>query len=168
MKLIKPQEEFITSYKEAIKEDILYRPNAERIFGNPDTIIENSYKFENGIDLPKGFVKSTTLWLIDNETFIGQVNIRHELTDYLLNYGGNIGYAIRYSKSSKGYGTKILSMALKYCKNVLNLKKVLITCDDCNVASIKVIENNGGILENKVKNNLERGKVITRRYWIEL
>ncbi|MCT7707108.1 MAG: GNAT family N-acetyltransferase, partial [Lactobacillus iners] len=46
--------------------------------------------------------------------------------------------------------------------------KVLITCDDDNIGSIKVIENNGGILENKVKNSLSRGNVITRRYWINL
>ena len=68
----------------------------------------------------------------------------------------------------KGYGTKMLSMALAYCKETLNLNKVLITCDDDNIGSIKVIENNGGILENKVKNSLSRGNVITRRYWINL
>jgi len=44
----------------------------------------------------------------------------------------------------------------------------LITCDDDNIGSIKVIENNGGILENKVKNSLARGNVATRRYWINI
>ena len=68
----------------------------------------------------------------------------------------------------KGYGTKMLSMALTYCKETLNLHKVLITCDDDNIGSIRVIENNGGILENKVKNSLPRGNVITRRYWINI
>ena len=62
----------------------------------------------------------------------------------------------------------MLSMALKYCKEALNLNKVLITCDDDNIGSIKVIENNGGILENKVKNILPRGNVTTRRYWINI
>ena len=59
-------------------------------------------------------------------------------------------------------------MALIYCKEALNLNRVLITCDDDNMASIKVIENNGGVLENKVKNSLSRGNVITRRYWIHI
>ena len=44
------------------------------------------------------------------------------------------------------------------------LKKVLITCDDKNVASYKIIEKNGGQLENKVA---DEGR-ITRRYWIDL
>jgi hypothetical protein len=59
-------------------------------------------------------------------------------------------------------------MALMYCKETLNLHKVLITCDDDNIGSIKVIENNGGILENKVQNRLSRGNVTTRRYWINI
>jgi predicted acetyltransferase len=45
---------------------------------------------------------------------------------------------------------------------------VLITCDDDNIASIKVIEHNGGVLEDRVTNRLERGIVTTRRYWIEI
>ena len=55
----------------------------------------------------------------------------------------------------------MLSMALKYCKEALNLNKVLITCDDYNIVSINVIENHGGMLENKVKNILPTGNVTT-------
>lgn len=106
--------------------------------------------------------------MINNEKFIGEINIRHELNSFLINYGGHIGYEVRQSECMKGYGTKMLSMALKYCKEALNLNKVLITCDDDNIGSIKVIENNGGILENKVKNILPRGNVTTRRYWINI
>ena len=86
----------------------------------------------------------------------------------LRKFGGHIGYEIRYSEIRKGYGTKMLAMALPYCKNVLHLDKVMITCDDDNFGSQKVIENNGGILEDKVINRLDRGTILTRRYWIEL
>lgn len=168
MKLIRPNRKYIQSYMEAIEEDEIFRTHAERIFSDPETIIERSYNFEHGINLPINYVRATTFWLIDNEKFIGEISIRHELNSSLTNYGGNIGYEIRQSECMKGHGTKMLSMALKYCKEALNLNKVLITCDDDNIGSIKVIENNGGILENKVKNILPRGNVTTRRYWINI
>ncbi|PNS43935.1 GNAT family N-acetyltransferase [Gardnerella vaginalis] len=168
MRLIRPDSKYIQSYIEANEEDEIFRPNAERRFINPETIIESSYNYEHGINLPANYVKATTFWLIDNEKFIGEINIRHELNSFLINYGGHIGYEVRQSECMKGYGTKMLSMALTYCKETLNLHKILITCDDDNIGSIRVIENNGGILENKVKNSLPRGNVTTRRYWINI
>ena len=139
-----------------------------KIFGNPDDILEKSYNYENGINLKPGYVKATTFWLVDEHHFIGEIGIRHELTPLLFQYGGNIGYEIRFSECHKGFGSKMLSMVLPYCKNTLNLKRVLITCDDDNIGSQKVIENNGGKLENKVINTIDRGTVLTTRYWIAL
>ena len=166
MILIRPKEKYLSSYAEAVEEDAVCRPDAEQIFGNPATIIETAANYEHGIDLKPGYVRETKLWLIDNEKFIGEVGIRHELTPALFQYGGHIGYEIRWSESQKGYGTIMLAMALQFCKEEMGLDKVLITCDDDNIGSIKVIENNGGILENKVINPLDRGVVTTRRYWI--
>ena len=77
---------------------------------------------------------------------VGEIGIRHKLTDRLLGFGGNIGYEIRPSKRGQGYGTKMLSLALDYAKENLGLKKALITCDSDNYASEKVMINNGGIL----------------------
>jgi len=166
MILIHPTEKYLSSYAEAVEEDAVYRPDVEQIFGNPATIVETAANDEHGIDLRPGYVRATTLWLIDNENFIGEVGIRHELTPALLQYGGHIGYEIRWSESQKGYGTKMLAMALQFCKEEMGLGKVLITCDDDNIGSIKVIENNGGVLENKVINHIERDVVTIRRYWI--
>jgi predicted acetyltransferase len=47
----------------------------------------------------------------------------------------------------------------------IGLERVLVTCDDDNVGSAKVIENCGGVLEN-----LTAGRdrsVPKRRYWVE-
>ena len=104
---------------------------------------------------------------IIGEEFIGEISIRHNLTDSLLRYGGHIGYGIRYSKWNSGYGTKMLALALKKAKH-MGLNKVLITCDEDNIGSAKVIENNGGILENIIENIIEGKKIYTKRYWIEL
>lgn len=105
---------------------------------------------------------------MDGDKFIGEVSIRHELTDALLRYGGNIGYGIRYSEWNKGIGTTMLSMALKYAKERLGLNRVLITCDDDNIGSARVIEKNRGILQDKIPNTIDGRDIITRRYWIDI
>ena len=92
-----------------------------------------------------------------------KVNIRHELNDYLLNYGGHIGDGVRPSERRKGYATKIIDLALKECQK-LNIDKVLLVCDKDNIGSAKSIKNNGAILENEI---VKDGKTI-QRYWIEI
>lgn len=168
MKLIKPDAKYLEAYKQALEEDKLFRPQLTSHFSDPDLIIEKAHRYEQGIDLKPGYVSATTLWLMDEDQFIGEVNIRHALTPHLLNYGGHIGYEVRYTACNKGYGKKMLALALIYARDVLKLSFVLITCDDTNIPSIKVIESNGGMLENKVNNVLEIGRVLTRRYWISL
>ena len=61
----------------------------------------------------------------------------------------------------------MLSLALKKAKQ-MGLDRVLITCDDDNLRSAKVIENNNGKLENIVENTIDGKTILTRRYWIEL
>lgn len=41
-------------------------------------------------------------------------------------------------------------------------------CNDDNCASVKVIENNHGKLENTVENIIDGQTIQTRRYWIDL
>ncbi|MBQ7307341.1 MAG: GNAT family N-acetyltransferase, partial [Clostridia bacterium] len=75
------------------------------------------------------------------------------------------GYGIRPKFHGKGYGTLMLKMALEESKK-LGLDKVLVTCVDENIASSRVIEKNGGILENKIL--LPSDNKTYRRYWIEI
>lgn len=115
--------------------------------------------------LRPGLVPSTTYMAIstDDNRLIGMIDIRHSLNDYLLNFGGHIGYSIRKSERKKRYATEMLALGLKECKK-LNIEKVLITCDKNNIASAKTIINNGGQLENEISQE-DR---ITQRYWINL
>jgi len=85
------------------------------------------------------------------------------VNDYLAKIGGNIGYYIRPSARKKGYGTKILELALIKAKQI-GLQKILVTCDESNIASKKIIEKNKGQFQDKV---ISAGEP-KLRYWIDL
>jgi predicted acetyltransferase len=57
----------------------------------------------------------------------------------------------------------MLKQSLRFAKEI-GLNKVLITCDVNNIASIRVVEANGGILENTT--NEPELKIQKNRYWI--
>lgn len=121
--------------------------------------------WKTGKRLPQDWVPATTLFLLRGGKFLGRVSIRHKLNDFLLRIGGHIGYYIRPDERNKGHGTEILRLAMEQARK-LGLRRVLITCDDTgNPASARIIEKNGGLLENvePTKNGPSK-----RRYWIEL
>lgn len=169
MELVTPSEKYYQSYIDAIEE---YEQNNIDTYDFFDIskydIFEKMEDYRTGRNLPEGYVKATYFWLVDNDEFIGEISIRHSLTDSLLRFGGNIGYGIRYSYWNKGIGTIMLSKALVYAKDVLGLNKVLITCNDNNFGSARVIEKNGGILQDKIINTIDGVDRLSRRYWIEL
>ncbi len=131
-------------------------------------VLERIRNARHGQGLPNGWVPGTYLWLVNKNEYLGEISIRHDLTDGLLRFGGNIGYRIRQDKRQQGYGVKMLNLALDYIKEILPLKKVLITCNDDNYGSIKVIERNGGHLFDKIENNVDGKITLTRRYWIDI
>ena len=100
---------------------------------------------------------------VTDDRIVGMVNIRHDLNEHLLQFGGNIGYSIRKSERRKGYAKEQLRLALEECRK-LGLTKVLITCDKENPGSRKTILSAGGIMENEVS----EGKRITQRFWINI
>lgn len=104
------------------------------------------------------------LWLTQAYTFIGRVNIRFKLLPELELWGGNIGYAIRPSLQRRGFGTHILRLAIIQAR-AGGLERLLLTCADDNIGSIKVIEANGGQLRDVIAHPRQPG-VLARRYWI--
>lgn len=112
-----------------------------------------------------GLVPSTTLLARDAKTgaLVGMIDIRHRLNDFLLAFGGHIGYSVRPSRRRRGYATRMLAAALEVCRE-LGLSRVMIACDSENAASARTIERCGGVMENEVP---EDGR-LTRRYWIDL
>lgn len=113
-----------------------------------------------------GRVPSLEYVLISSaEKIIGMVNVRLELNEQLVQRGGHIGYSIAPSERQNGYGSLLLDLTLEKMKD-FGFDRVLITCDESNLASAKIIENNGGKLENKVFNKESQKWVC--RYWIKL
>ena len=106
---------------------------------------------------PEGFVPATTLWWVDGDTYLARIAIRHELTPWLLEQGGHIGYDVRPSARRRGHATAMLRAALPEIHR-LGIGSALVTCDHDNVGSRKVIEACGGQLEDRRADKL--------RYWV--
>lgn len=126
-----------------------------------DTYLEN-LEIREPVD---GLVPDSTFFCLDTDQnrFVGAVNIRHTLNEFLLLHGGHIGDGVRPSERRKGIATQIIALALEECRK-LGLEKVLMVCDKDNIASAKSIRNNGGILENEIVTD----GLVEQRYWITL
>lgn len=106
-------------------------------------------------------VADSTYIALLGETVVGIMNVRHHLTEFLLNYGGHIGYSTHPDYQGQGIATAMLGFGVQELKN-LGVDKVLVTCADDNVASAQVIVKNGGVLDNVVM----VGNKKVRRYWV--
>lgn len=119
---------------------------------------------ERGDNLPANHVPATFLFAFVGNEIVGRVAIRHHLNPYFERCGGHIGYVVVPEYRRRGYATAILRQSLRIARQKLGLTRVLVTCDDDNVGSIRTIEKNGGVLESIVtapgRDNPKR------RYWI--
>ena len=106
---------------------------------------------------PAGFVPDTLLWFADGDEWLGRLSIRHQLNEMLLEVGGHIGYDVRPSARRRGHGTEMLRQALPMAR-ALGIDPALVTCDVDNIGSRRVIEANGGRLEDE-----RHGKL---RFWV--
>jgi predicted acetyltransferase len=106
---------------------------------------------------PAGYVPCTTLWWVDGDEYLGRIAIRHQLTEFLREVGGHIGYDVRPSARRRGHATAMLRAARPVAHR-LGIEQVLVTCDWNNVGSRKAIEANGGVYEDQRADKL--------RYWV--
>ena len=175
LKLVLPHSKYLTSVKKAVTEYQAHPTpfdihcinkmiDAEK--NNFNTYFHDVENKRQGINLPEGHVPNTTLWLIENEKYIGSFDLRHELNDYLLQNGGHIAYQIIPSERRKGYVKAGLKLTLDYARKNLGIEKALLTCNFDNIASyrtmISVMQEWGGeeIAPSLVDGHLEH------RVWI--
>ncbi|MET0468971.1 MAG: GNAT family N-acetyltransferase [Aeromicrobium sp.] len=120
--------------------------------------------WEHGIDLPEGFVAHLELVAEIDGEIVGRTSIRWELNDFLSTLGGHIGYAVRPAHRRQGHATEILRQSVEILR-ARGVRRILVTCDDDNLASARVIEANGGVLEGVVPHS-DPGERPRKRYWI--
>ncbi|QNE22228.1 GNAT family N-acetyltransferase [Kribbella qitaiheensis] len=103
---------------------------------------------------------ATYRWIVEDGKYLGAVTLLHTLTDKLLEGGGHIGYSVRPSARGRGLATWALGRVLEVAREQ-GMDRVLVTCDEDNLASARTIERNGGVLEDIRETWLGP----TRRYW---
>lgn len=147
--LIEPNKNYQKSFEKYV---LAYRKTNDKCYlnlyikalDNFDEYLKELHNQSKGIDLPKGWVITSTFWLIDNNEVVGVVRIRHEEIEC----SGHIGYDISPCYRNKGYGTQILKLALERALKI-GLMVVIAICNIDNIASKKIIEkNNGELLGN--------------------
>lgn len=173
MRLVKP----------TMAHEAMLKSYVEEMINNKDTChgcgsIEDYPNYSDWLDhiavyavkalIPKDskYVEGSQYILLDeeNQRVIGMVNIRHELNDYLLRFGGHIGYSIRPLERNKGYAKLQLQLALDVLRSK-GVEKALITCNQDNPASRKTILACGGIEDTP---SIEADGTVILRYWIHL
>jgi len=165
MELVLPSARYRESFLDALAE---YHAEGRYLDLGPGNFNDFLAWLADGADpdrVPPGFVPQTTYWLVEDGTFLGRLSLRHELNDSLRLNGGHISYDIRPAKRRRGYGTSALALGLDEARKI-GLARVLITCDDNNIGSRRIIEANGGVLQDRITVPGEEG--LKRRYWIEL
>ena len=150
---------------EACRHQLLHlRLNPRRFLA--DLVRQDGYEIlPNGRRVAR--LPSRLFWISDGE-FCGTIRVRYrpgseELPSYI---SGHIGYIVAPWKQRRGYATRALALILPDCRQV-GLRRVLVTCDDDNIASRKVILANGGVYEGTEPHPRIADKV-RLRFWIDL
>lgn len=124
-----------------------------------EVYLKSNKRMSEGKDLPEDYVPQTLYWLFIEKRPVGMAKLRHYLNEFLRKKGGHAAYAIRKSERGQGYGKLILRELIKKAEDK-GIKELLLTCDDDNIASRRVIEANDGELEK-----IKKGECY---YWIKV
>ena len=168
--LVEPSERYRAGFLAAEHEFV--QAGGERVLDRQIALLSDFPRYvaallaeQGGPPTEPGRVPASVFWLVDAETYVGRVNLRHRLNQRLRRLGGHIGYEIRPSLRRRGYGTRALALALEQAR-ALGLGRVLLVCAEDNAGSRRVIEANGGNLEGIFRVR-ERQEPVCR-YWIDL
>jgi predicted acetyltransferase len=122
-------------------------------------------RWAKGEDLPAGFVPHTYLVGVVGTAIVGRVSLRHRLNDFLERIGGHVGYGVVPSERRKGYASEMFKRTLPIAA-ALGIRRLLVTCDEDNLASRRIIEKHGGVFDGFAE---EVGRPLPkRRYWVVL
>ena len=96
-------------------------------------------------------VPAIDFWLVERRKYLGLVQIRLKPSSAIAHIlKSHIYYEIRPSMRRWGYGVIALTLAIKKATH-LGLKRIIVVCQQNNIASRKIIESNGGVLLRAVR-----------------
>jgi predicted acetyltransferase len=166
LRLVEPDESWRRTFQVMAREYLQAgEERYDEVVDGFDAFLARVRRYAAGVDLPEGHVPGFTYWAVAGETLVGAIRLRTRLSPHLQIYGGNIGYDVRPALRGRGCGTRMLALCLERAR-AHGLARVLVTCDDDNPGSARVIEKNGGVLEDTRFH--EPVRKLVRRYWIEL
>ena len=149
-------EKMLVEWEDSSQFNMLYGLIAGMDFGAYLALMED---LRDGKNLKENEVPVTGLYAFVGDEIVGKVSLRHYLNDNLLRVAGHIGYGVLEKHRGHGYASEMLKQALVYARS-LGLKKVLLICDETNMASAALIMKNGGVFEGISEKK--------KRFWIEL
>ena len=114
-----------------------------------------------------GRCQSRTFLLIreNDNKIVGTINVRWNLNEAMLRFGGHIGYGIRPTERRKGYNKINLYLGMLEAKKV-GLEKVMLDCDVNNLGSDKTLKALGGKLERTEVDPSDG--ILTYVYWFNV
>ncbi len=156
LRLVPPSEAMLPSYAAALEKG--WSPNTQRdvapaqlalLRRDPLALLHDLTDESGTVPQPDGSRKPRIpfrlFWLSDGD-FCGAINLRflpgsEELPAHV---SGHVGYAVVPWKRRRGYATRALALVLPVAR-AIGLHRVLVTCDEDNEPSRKVILANGGV-----------------------
>lgn len=85
-----------------------------------------------------------------DDRLVGMIDFRRPLTEFLLRFGGNIGYVCVLPSGERATQARCFRCCCPSAEEE-GENRVLLTCDADNEASRRTIIKNGGVLENRVE-----------------
>lgn len=168
-KLVKPTIFYKKKYYEYLKQwgTEVIKPVISDLRGRRfETLLKEIYEIEHENNLPKGYYPDANYFFIDEkDDIIGFVNIRHYLSNILLNVRGNISYGIRPSDRNPETIEKLIKLSLKEAKSI-GIKKLKFICPKTDSYLCNLILDMNGIFESEDFNEVDRYHI--QRYWINL
>lgn len=148
------QETFLAAHEEMAEEDFEFGLGLRNL--TYSYYLKRLDQIESG-RCPFGRLPATFLLAEVGGVLVGRTSIRFQLDEAMREFGGHIGYCVLPAHRRRGYATEILRQSLVVAREH-GVTRALLTCDETNVASQRVIEACGGVLTDTLG--------ATRRYWI--
>jgi predicted acetyltransferase len=125
--------------------------------------VRRTEAFNAGGDWSEGGVPGRFLVAESEGRLVGRLSLRFELDEYLRRFGGHLGYCVLPAFRRRGFASHMLMEGLRLLRSV-GVDTVLVTCDDTNEGSLRVVERAGGRLLGRFPG--ETGHAPPKRHYV--